>query len=262
MDTDCDPIDRLSATSRPPGRAIGYQRWHDLLFVHWRVSPAAIAARLPASLSVDTFDGSAWIGVVAFHMTGIRPWWLPPIPILSSFAETNVRTYVHFQGRDPGVWFFSLDAASSLAVRGARWRWHLPYHRANMQVERRDRHMQYASERLWPGQPGIGGTLKAEFGDLIGGRHSDVTPGRARPGTLDHFLIERYSLYTQSKHGQLLRARVHHSPYPIRKAEVLLSEQTFLRPLGLDRDRPPDHVAFSEGVSTEIFPLTAAVPAF
>ena len=112
-----EDVDRLSPTRRPNGRAAGYQHWRELLFLHWRISPAEIAALVPESLSIDTCEGSAWVGLVLFRMTGVRPWWSPSIPGVSAFPETNVRTYVHRHGRDPGVWFLSLDAASSLGVQ-------------------------------------------------------------------------------------------------------------------------------------------------
>src|SRR4051812_22358165 len=110
-------IDRMAATRRPRGRPAGFQNWSDLLFLHWRISPTEIAPMLPEAISVDTFDGSAWVGIVAFSMSGVRPWWCPAVPGVSAFPETNVRTYVHCRGRDPGVWFLSLDAASALGAK-------------------------------------------------------------------------------------------------------------------------------------------------
>ncbi len=175
-------IDRLSPTRRPSGRVAGYQHWRELLFLHWRVSPAEIAARVPESLSVDTCEGSAWIGLVLFRMSGVRPWWSPPFLGVSAFPETNVRTYVHFQGRDPGVWFLSLDAASTLGVQIGRQRWGLPYHRSQMAVRRRGDFIQYTCEREWPGRMGVGGTVEAEIGDVYSGldRNLEAGPCRSR----------------------------------------------------------------------------------
>src|SRR5262245_3028722 len=129
------PLAERLAPRRPPGGSpIGYHRWHDLLFVHWRLPASALRPVVPAGLDIDTWEGDAWLGVVAFTMTGVRPWWSPAVPGLSAFHETNLRTYVHVGGRAPGVYFISLDAAHSLAVRVARWRWNLPYYRARMTI--------------------------------------------------------------------------------------------------------------------------------
>ena len=130
--TSIEGIDRIAPTHRPDGKPIGYQTWRDLLFLHWRVPVEEIQALLPAELTVDTFEGEAWVGIVPFKMRNIRPRWSPAIPGISNFYETNVRTYVHQQGKNPGVWFFSLDASSNLAVKIARWKWNLNYFKALM----------------------------------------------------------------------------------------------------------------------------------
>src|SRR5579864_3319335 len=96
-------IDRISPMQRPAGRAIGYQIWTNLLFVHWSVPIELVQPLIPPSLTLDTWQGQALVGLVPFYMSGVRPWWSPAIPGVSSFCETNVRTYVHFRGRDPGV---------------------------------------------------------------------------------------------------------------------------------------------------------------
>jgi uncharacterized protein len=250
-------IDRISQSKRPQARIAGYQKWRDLLFVHWRLSPAEVHATIPDWLSVDTFDGSAWIGLVLFSMSGVRPWWFPPVPGVSAFAETNVRTYVH-SGGEPGVWFLSLDAGGSIGARLGRSKWGLPYHHSKMRVRRRGTHISYECERLWPGRMGVGGRVEAEIGDLFTGLHRDVAPGQAVPGSLEHFLIERYILYAQ-KGEEMLCGRVHHRPYRLHEAKVTYADQSFLTDLGLHLDRPPDHVLFSEGVSVEVFPLRPVV---
>jgi uncharacterized protein YqjF (DUF2071 family) len=251
-------IDRIAPTARPDTRIAGYQTWRNLLFLHWRISPAEARASVPDWLNVDTFDGSAWIGLVLFSMSGVRPWWSPPIPGISAFPETNVRTYVHLEGSGPGVWFLSLDAGGSLGARIGRSRWGLAYHHSKMRVRRSGTQIRYESERLWPGKMGVGGRVEAEIGDIFTRLHRGVDPGHAVPGSLEHFLIERYILYTQ-KNDHLLRGRVHHVPYPLREAKVTFAEQSFLSDLGLHCDRPPDHVVFSEGVSVEVFPLRPVI---
>jgi uncharacterized protein YqjF (DUF2071 family) len=246
--------DQSSATPHPTERPAGYQRWHDLLFLHWRISPAEIGARIPEPLSVDTFEGSAWVGLIPFWTSGVRPWWSPSIPFISKFPETNVRTYVRYRGRDPGVWFLSLDAGRSLAAKLGRSRWGLPYYHSAMKVRRRGSRLRYTSDRLWTAQQTVGGTMDAEVGELFGGLDNRIALGRAVPGSLEHFLVERYLLYSQIK-GRLFQGRVVHTPYPLRDARLLHSQETLLSALGLKLDRPPDHVIFSEGVSTEIMPL-------
>lgn len=248
-------IDRIAPTNRPAESPVGFHHWSELLFIHWRVSPHEIAPLLPKRLRVDTFDGSAWVGLVPFHMSGVRPWWFPPVPGISSFHETNVRTYVHLDGRAPGVWFFSLDASSSLAVRIARWRWQLNYFRADMRLRVAAPKVHYWSERLWPGRVGPGTRIEAEIGDAIGALNKEFPAGQAVPGTLEHFLVERYVLYAQGRRGKLYRGRVHHRPYPLREARLLEMEETLLQAAGIRPRGDVEHVLFSDGVQVEIFGL-------
>src|SRR6266853_5171640 len=186
------PIDRISPNVRPAGRPIGYHRWTNLLFVHWRLPAAVVSPLLPTDLTLDTWEDDAWVGLVPFRKSRVRPWWSPPVPGISYFCETNVRTYVHFRARDPGVWFFSLDASNSLAVRIARWRWHLPYFRSQMSLERTGDKVSYASRRLWPGMAGAACHIRAVIDATLGHEDPDspLPAGRALPGTLEHFLIE------------------------------------------------------------------------
>ncbi|MFP6766775.1 MAG: DUF2071 domain-containing protein [Planctomycetaceae bacterium] len=260
-------LDRIAPTRRPQRRPIGYHRWHSLAFIHWRVSPDLLAPQLPKGVQVDTFDGSAWIGLVPFHMSGVRPWWSPSILGISAFHETNVRTYVHCNGV-PGVWFFSLDAASRLAVWIARTRWGLPYHHARMQVRRDGSRVEYQSRRtarvardatVGPGVPGAGVDLEIEFDEAAASEGIDEQ-GHARPGTLEHFLVERYVLFVSElgRPTDVLSGRVHHSPYPLQSARWVRGEQSLVQAAGFEIDGPPDHVAFTEGVSVEIFGLRSA----
>ncbi len=138
-------MDPQSDRNKPP---IGYQSWHDLLFVHWRLRAEDVQRLLPDGLAVDTWQGDAWIGLVAFHMSGVRPRWFPAIPYVSRFPETNIRTYVRCGDREPGIWFFSLEAARLPAVLAARWGWRLPYHWSRMRVVRQGDRVSYASRRL------------------------------------------------------------------------------------------------------------------
>ena len=250
-------IDRIAPTRRPAGPAVGYHTWRDLTFLHWRFPPELIAPLIPAGLTLDTFEGEAWVGLVPFFMANVRPSWFCTVPGLSNFCETNVRTYVHFRGQDPGVWFLSLEASNSIAVLAARLGWHLPYFRASMSLINDGTTRHYQSQRHWPGPRGVGCQVTAQFGPLIGSDtpHRMLPPGEAIPGSFEHFLVERYLLYTQGRNGSLYCGQVHHRPYPVRTVEHLECTDSLLASHGLTVSRPPDHVAASTGVDVEIFPL-------
>ena len=228
------------------------QNWRELLFLHWELAPDAIRPLIPRELELDLFGGKAFVGLVPFTMTGVRPTGFPPVPGLSSFHETNVRTYVHFDGREPGVWFFSLDAANTLAVRLARRFFHLPYHRARMFLERErpvsvDQSLPilYAGVRCWPAP------LPASY--LIRGLVTG--PVRlAEPGTLEHFLAERYLLYTRFE-DCLYQGQVYHTPYPLQPATVLSLDESLLVAAGIQRPPTPPHALFAAGVDVEVFAL-------
>jgi uncharacterized protein YqjF (DUF2071 family) len=190
--------------------------WQDLLFAHWPIDPAAPRARLPAGLTLDTFDGQAWLGIVPFRMSGVRPRGQPALPWLGAFAELNVRTYVRL-GEKPGVFFFSLDAANPLAVAVARTWYHLPYFRARMACRARGEAIDYVSRRTHGGAP------PAEFR----ASYRPVAPARpAAPGSLEHWLAERYCLYAVDPRGALYRGEVHHRPWPLQAAEASFAVDT------------------------------------
>jgi uncharacterized protein len=158
------------------------QTWNDLLFAHWPVAPERLRQLIPPILPLDTFNGQCWLAITPFHMTGVRGRWMPLVPGTSRFPELNVRTYVNFGGK-PGVFFFSLDAASRLAVWGARVAYHLPYFYARMKVNEENAWIRYGSSR----------NHNAEFR----GTYRPIGPIQLRqPGTLEHWLTERYCLYT------------------------------------------------------------------
>lgn len=225
------------------------QRWADLLFLHWTVPPESLQRLLPPGLTLDTYAGEAYVGLVPFTMTGVRPAWLPSVPWLSAFHEVNVRTYVHFEGRDPGVWFFSLDAANPVAVRLARALWKLPYHFARMTLRRDESgEVAYASERLWPGPTPAACALRyAPVGP--------VTPAVA--GSREHFLAERYILYAYGG-GRLWTGRVHHAPYPLQAATVRALDESLVAAAGIARpdDAPLAHYAAEARV--HVYPLIPA----
>jgi uncharacterized protein len=199
------------------------QTWEDLLFVHWRVSGASLRAVVPHLLEIDRFDGEAWIGVTPFRITGLRVRGLPPLPFLSSFPELNVRTYVS-AGGTPGIFFLSLDAARSVAVGGGRRAYKLPYYRARMSMSRAKQRVRFESERVQDGAE------RRAF-------RADYRPTGAAfeppPGTLEHFLTERYTLYTVDAAHRLHSADIHHAPWPLQPAEAELRENTMTAPYGL-----------------------------
>ncbi len=207
----------------PSGPWVMWQSWHDLLFAHWPVETSQLRAHIPQRLQIDTFKGQAWLAVVPFRMTGIRLRGTPALPWLSAFPELNVRTYVTLEGK-PGVWFFSLDAGNPLAVAIARKWFHLPYFRARMSCVKSGGWIEYASQRTHSAAP------EASFQ----ARYLPVAPVAApQPGTLEHFLTERYCVYTADAHGHVICAEIHHLPWPLQRAEAVLASNTMAQSLGL-----------------------------
>ena len=240
-------IDRIAPTRRPAGRVAQRQSWRDLTFLHWRLPVAALRPLLPAALEIDTFEGDAFIGIVPFTMTGVRPLWAPAVPGISNFHETNVRTYVHREGKDPGVWFFSLEAASRVAVTIARTFWHLPYHHARMSLTRnQDGSLRYESQRRAP--PPLPAICNVTA-------RPTSRPEAATPGTLEHFLAERYVLYADTGGGTLRRGRVHHVPYPLQTAEVTAWEESLLGAARITRPSGEPLAHHASRVDVEIFAL-------
>lgn len=243
-------MDRITPTLRPDATAVMRPSWLDLTFVHWRVPVSVLRPLVPPALTIDTFDGDAFVGLVPFTMRNVRPRWAPPLGAITDFHETNVRTYVHLDGEHPGVWFFSLDAASRLAVLAARLLWHLPYHHARMELARigdgPHATVHYRSERLRPGPL----PARCELRCRPTGR---AEPARA--GTLEHFLVERYLLYAVQRNGRLWRGAVHHRPYPLQPAEVELVDTSLVTAAG---ETPPTSTPFAQyasRVDVEVFAL-------
>jgi uncharacterized protein YqjF (DUF2071 family) len=200
------------------GRWVMTQTWHDLLFAHWPVD--RVRHLVPEPLEIDTFHGQAWVAVTPFGMRGVRLRGLPPLPFASAFPELNVRTYVTLNGT-PGVYFFSLDAASAVAVAGARVAYGLPYHHARMTMRSVDAWITYASYR-------------ADGRATFRGRYRPVGPGfQAGPASLEAWLTERYSLYTLRR-GRAYRADIDHAPWVLRPAEAELEENTMATAAGLE----------------------------
>ena len=219
------------------------QTWEHLLFAHWPVPAAAVRALVPPGVEVDTFEGSAWLGITPFRVDALRLRGLPPAPSVSRFLELNVRTYVTRDAR-PGIWFFSLDAASRLAVEAARRAYRLPYHHARMRADEQGDRIQYESTRIGsPARPYV-----------FSGRYRPTGPAAApQPGSREHFLAERYCLYTIHE-GRIHRAEIHHAPWPVQPAEGELELNT-MAPDGIELPTRPPLLHFAARQDVVIWPL-------
>jgi len=213
------------------------QTWEHLLFAHWSVEPRSLAALVPPPLSVDVRDGRGWIAVTPFLLSGLRARLTPPLPVLSNFLETNVRTYVRMEGR-PGILFFSLEATSRLAVNAARAVYHLPYQHANGTIAVDGKQVHYALRRC-------DGTAMVEATYWPAG--AVATPA---DGSLEQFLAERYCLYSVAG-GRLFRADIHHPPWQLAPGEgTIRSEGMIPPPIVRHPGRPLLHVARRQDVLT------------
>lgn len=242
-------IDRITPTLEPDQPVLLHQKWHHLAFLHWQVPAMELQQLIPPRLTVDAFDGLAYIGLVPFTITGVRAVLTPPLPLISSFHEINVRTYVHLDGRDPGVWFFSLDASSALAVAAARAAYKLAYYNADIDFTASDEplpRIDFHSRRTDNPKPA---NARIRYRPLEG------PSGPASPGTLEHFLVERYILYAEDDERQLYRARVHHRPYEVHRAEVPLLEETLIWAAGVKRPDVVELRHYSPGVDVKVYPL-------
>ncbi len=233
----------LCARVRPTRRPVMRQRWDDLFFLHWEYAAAAIQARLPSGLTVDTFEGKAHLGVVGFRMNAVRPLGLPALPWLSYFNELNVRTYVRDASGEPGVWFFSLDCDRAPAVVIARAGFGLPYEHAAMSFG-----------------PGLAQSCRRQ-GEQETARFAwsvVSSPQIAVPGSLEFHLAERYSFFSVRR-GRLVRGQVHHAPYELSQASTTAWSDLPLRWDGFDvGSRAPDFSHCCQGVAIEAFSLVPA----
>lgn len=206
--------------------------WRELLFAHWPVDADELRGLLPVGLPLDIAEGKAWVSVVPFRMTGVGVRGLPG----HRFAELNLRTYVRHK-ENAGVWFFSLDAASRLAVRVARRRFHLPYFDALMSVRREGDWISYRSQRIHGGAPPA--LLNARYRGTGGVRE-------AAAGSLEQWLTERYSFYCTDPVGRPFRGDIRHRPWPLQAAEVEWGTCAMTGELGFTLEGPPALVAYSE----------------
>ena len=226
----------------PAGRWLMFQSWRDLLFGSWRVSHSVLRLLVPARLRIDAFDSAPWVTLAPFVITGLRFRLMPPLPGLSTFGELNLRTYVTYDGV-PGVFFFTLDASSRIAVAAARRFYKLPYRQAHIDVKRRDGWVEYHSRR------------SKGFAELKARYRPTGEPFEAAPETLDHFLAERYALYTVDENGSVWRGDIHHARWPLQRAEAEVEINTVSGAHGIPRPRERPVVHYAARQDTLIWPL-------
>jgi uncharacterized protein len=228
----------------PRGPWVMAQRWSNLLFMHRPAKVDALRALVPPALTLDLYEGAPWVSVTPFYLSHLRARGMPRLPFASEFPELNVRTYVTYGGK-PGVYFFSLDAGSSLAVHGARMLYHLPYFRASMSVrEGRDGTIHYRSRRTHRAAP------PAELGARY--RPSGALT-HSKPGTLDHWLTERYCLYSLDPSRRVHRAEIHHHQWALQPAEVEIERDTMAAAAGLDLPAAPLRLSFSRRIDVLVW---------
>lgn len=225
------------------------QTWRDLLFAHWPVPVAMLRPLIPAGLDVDTYAGAAWVGVVPFRMTGVRLRGTPFSPGANAFPELNVRTYVMPRAeseKKAGVWFFCLDAGSWLAVAVARRWFHLPYFSARMSVAADADRVRYLSRRTHRG------TTPAVFSATYG---PTAPVSLSAPGTLAHWLTERYCLYAADRRGRLYRGDIHHARWPLQAAEAEIAGNTIAEAHGVVLPDSPPLLHFARRLDVRCWPI-------
>jgi uncharacterized protein YqjF (DUF2071 family) len=215
----------------PKRRWVMAQTWKNLLFAHWPVEPEALRAVMPSQLPLDTFEGRAWLGLTPFAVRNLRVRFTCPLPILSAFPEINVRTYVTLDGK-PGIYFFSLDADSLPAVETARRFYRVPYFHARMAIHTDDGEVRFETERTGPEHHPPHATFRARY------RPRDE-PFLAGPGTLEHWLTERYCLYTLNDQRRPLRGDIHHRPWSLQHATADIEVNTMAAAIAPSLDGEP-----------------------
>jgi uncharacterized protein len=222
-------------------RPAACQRWQSLTFLHWRYPPEDVQRLLPRGLAVDTFDGAAWIGLTPFLLVNMRALCLPPVPWLSTFPETNLRTYVRDETGTDGLWFFSLDVSRLATVLGARSVFWVPYHWAAMSVEEGGT-VRYRSQRRGPSRPSPGHRITV--------RPTTPLPPESRPPLID-FLTGRWRSFTRIA-GRLAVVPVEHPPWPLYDADVSELDQDLVSAAGLPPAEGAPLAHFSPGVDVRL----------
>jgi uncharacterized protein YqjF (DUF2071 family) len=251
----------LIRTSRQPrpfpsGHWRMRQRWNDLLYAHWPVPAASLAPLVPAGLRVDTFQGSAWLGVMPFWMDRVKVRGVPPVLGARSFPDLAFRTYVRDeQTETPGVYFLSLDASSLLAVAAGRALYHLPYHWSAMRLEQQtEREFSFYSRRRFAPQPVV---FKARYRGL----GPTVKLAEIRPGTLEYFLLERSCMFSRNRAGEPIRAILHHVSGPLEEAEAEIEQNDLASALGIALPGQKPVLYYSRRLAVYVWPAQLMLPA-
>jgi uncharacterized protein YqjF (DUF2071 family) len=232
----------------PVERAAMVHWWEDVTFIHWRFDPAVVQRVLPQGLTVETFDGSAWVGLVPFFLRVGLPK-MRSVPWLSRFAETNVRTYARSADGTSGVWFFSLDAARLGAVLVARCTYRLPYFWSKMRIDRVGSAVLYRSVRRWP-RPQAASSTTIEIGAPF---------AAAELSELDHFLTARFALFSAPRSG-LHQARAFHDPWPLYHARLVDLDDSLVVAAGLPAPYGPPMMHYAPTVQVRIGWPTPVTP--
>ena len=237
-------MDRLAIRSRPNSQPLMHQNWGKLLFMHWPIDALKLRSLIPERLEIDTFDGSAWIGIIPFTMWDIRafPPYVPPVPGLSAMHELNVRTYVHLNGT-PGVWFFSLDCNSAAAVFGARKFYYLPYYNAELELHQSENRIDYTCNRTDQTHATFRGSWNI-------GRPLPIS----EPDSLQFFLTERYCLFSEHN-GELYQSRIHHLPWQLHTATLDNHQSTMIEVLRIPEPTSAPILHYAEELSVDIWAL-------
>ena len=236
-----------SGGNRPPGPWFMSQTWHNLLFAHWPVEAEALRSLVPPQLDIDSFEGSAWLGIVVFRLSHIRLHGLPEIPLFSAFPEVNVRTYVSLGGRR-GVLFLSLDTDNRLVVAVGRRLFRLAYHPALVSLRARGDGFRFYAERREKGSPeaAFQVSYRAEGGEPV-----------SEPGSLGHWLTERYCYYAASRSGKIYRCDIAHEPWTLRGAQAQIIENDITGPLGIELPGSAPTLHYAHHMKAHIWPVRA-----
>ncbi|RQW73612.1 DUF2071 domain-containing protein [Lysinibacillus composti] len=219
------------------------QIWSDLLFAHYPIKYEVLRKLVPEALHLDSYNGMCWIGVVPFRMSGIRLRGLPSIPGTDQFPELNVRTYVTLDGK-PGVYFFSLDAANWLAVKGAKTLYHLPYWHADMEIKNSGTNIEFKSKRLQDNEI-----------ELACSYRPISEPFQASKGSFEEWMVERYCFYTLNSSGVPLRCDILHEPWRLQEAEAEFRYNSILSKQGIDVASDSPIVHFAKKIEVRAWPL-------
>jgi uncharacterized protein YqjF (DUF2071 family) len=214
------------------------QQWCDLAYIHWRYDPQVVQSLLPEGIEVDTFDESAWVGLIPFSMRNISFPLVPPVPYFGSFPEVNVRTYVKCNGV-PGVWFFSLDVNRLIPAFVARSTYFIPYCWGKVSHKKVGQHLRTTVKRRWP----LSSSTQIE---LALGKEID------EPSALEHFLSARWGLFSKGWRGQLRYAPVDHEQWQLFESSIINLDDQLITAAGLPSPIGEAHVMFSPGVSVRI----------